>query len=101
MEQRSYGVDVECTPNQIPGTIEIDVSELTEGSALHAGDLKLPDGVELRTTKDQTIAAVGVVRAAVLTPQTEETPVGEEALTEGEADAAPAEGGAEEKKPAE
>ncbi len=94
LEQRAYSIDVECVPGKIPAGIEVEVGELTEGSAIHAGDLKLPDGVELQTTPDQTIAAVAAVRGALTATTTD---------AEADAaadDAAPAEGG-EETKPAE
>ncbi len=51
-----HAIEVECLPNQIPGHIDVDVTELTIGHSIHVGDLKLPAGVK----------ALGDVRASVV-----------------------------------
>ena len=38
-------LDVNCLAKDLPEFIEVDLSNLTAGHAIHASDLKLPDGV--------------------------------------------------------
>jgi large subunit ribosomal protein L25 len=40
-------VEILCLPSQIPSYIEVDMTELDIGDALHLSDLKLPEGVQL------------------------------------------------------
>jgi len=40
-------IAVFCLPQEIPDSLEIDVSELGVGDALHVKDIALPGGVEL------------------------------------------------------
>ncbi|WP_457636823.1 50S ribosomal protein L25 [Oceanithermus sp.] len=51
-------LEVRVLPRNIPDHIEVDVSELEIGDALHASDLKLPEGVELLTDPEAVVAAV-------------------------------------------
>jgi large subunit ribosomal protein L25 len=70
--------------------IDVDVSGLDMGNALHVRDIQMPEGI--RTTQDpnQTVALVAA-------PVVKEMK-GEEEAAEGEAEAAEKEGAAEEKK---
>jgi large subunit ribosomal protein L25 len=49
---------VRVSPRNIPEFIEVDVSGLGIGDSLHAADLKLPEGVRLAISPEETIAAV-------------------------------------------
>jgi large subunit ribosomal protein L25 len=49
---------VKCTPDKIPAKLELDVSELELGAALHARDLPLPEGVTVMLDPGQTIVSV-------------------------------------------
>lgn len=40
-------VEIICLPSQIPSYIEVDMTEMDIGQALHLSDLKLPEGVQL------------------------------------------------------
>lgn len=40
-------LDVQCLPGKLPEFIEVDMGQLEAGHAVHANDLKLPEGVEL------------------------------------------------------
>lgn len=51
-------VEVECLPDRIPGHIEVDVSGLLMGHALHVGDISAPEGVKILTEKDKLLATV-------------------------------------------
>jgi large subunit ribosomal protein L25 len=91
LEQHLREILVECLPTQIPEHIEVDVGELTVGHALHAGDLKIPEGVTLLTPP-------GEVVATVQPPRVEEAPPAAAAVAP---EAAPAEGPAPAVPPAE
>ncbi|MBI3976080.1 MAG: 50S ribosomal protein L25 [Armatimonadetes bacterium] len=67
LEQHLREVLVECLPTQIPEHIEVDVTGLTIGHTIHAGELAIPDRVTLLTP-------TGAVVATVLTPRVEEVP---------------------------
>ncbi len=55
-------IEVECLPGQIPGHIELDVTELHAGQHAEAGDLKLPEGVTLYGSADKVIVSVAHAR---------------------------------------
>ncbi len=61
-------LEVRCDPENIPESIEIDVSELKVGDNLHLSDIKMPAGVEPIDDSDRTLASVFAPRAI----QTEE-----------------------------
>ena len=75
-------VEVTCLPADIPGSLEIDVSELHINQHIEAGQLPLPERVRLITDPGQVLAVIVVPRAEV-----EVAP----AAVEGEVAAAPAE----------
>lgn len=60
-------VKVRCLPTHIPEAIAVDVSDLDIGQGVVAGDLNLPDGVELVTD-------AGHILINVVTPTKEEEP---------------------------
>ncbi len=51
-------VEVRCLPQDLPATIEADVSGLQVGEHLYARDLVMPTGVELRSNPDDLLATV-------------------------------------------
>jgi large subunit ribosomal protein L25 len=42
-------IEIACLPKDLPEFIEVDLTDIGLGEALHLSDLKLPDGVELAT----------------------------------------------------
>ncbi len=78
LEHTMREIDLACLPTAIPDAIEIDVSELEIGDAVHVSDLVLPEGVE--TALDSSLPV-----AHVATPKIEEEPIADEAAVEGEA----------------
>jgi len=68
LDQVTREVEVECLPSDIPRSLELDVSALHIGQHLEAGDLVMPEGVEL--TEDPTKTLVNV--AAPRLPEEEE-----------------------------
>ena len=57
-------VEVECLPSLIPPHIEVDVSQLEAGDHVTAGELKLPEGVELLSDPDEVLVSIVVPRGA-------------------------------------
>jgi len=66
-------INVECLPTEIPENIEVDVTELTIGSAVHISDLDL--NVKVLDDEEMVIATVTPPRV-IEEPVTEE--IGEE-----------------------
>jgi large subunit ribosomal protein L25 len=74
-------INISCLPSKIPQQIDIDLSQLDLGEALHISDLKIPEGIEVLDASDISIASVYIPRA--VEEKTEETIVeGEEEKTE-------------------
>ncbi|PSB05632.1 50S ribosomal protein L25 [filamentous cyanobacterium CCP2] len=51
-------LEVACAPDNIPESIEIDVTNLHIGDALHVNELKLPEGVEAVGEPDRVIVSI-------------------------------------------
>jgi large subunit ribosomal protein L25 len=75
-------VAISCLPLAIPREIELDVSDLDVGDALHVKDLTPPEGVEFIDPPDTTLLTV--VGAAAPAVEEEEIEEEEEAITEEE-----------------
>ena len=64
-------LDVTCMPADLPEFINVDLSELKKGSAVHLKDIKLPRGVNAVTRGSQTNPAlVSVVAPLVIADTT-------------------------------
>ncbi|UCC56834.1 MAG: 50S ribosomal protein L25/general stress protein Ctc [Gammaproteobacteria bacterium] len=82
---------IECLPKDLPEFIEVDISGMQIGDALHLSDLKVPEGValvELARGEGHDLAVVSI-HAKRIVEEIEQAPA-----EEGEAEAAP--GGGEE-----
>ena len=86
LHQSIHDVKIAAKPTAIPIKIEVDVSGLNLGQALHVSDLKLGEGVRALLDAKEAIASVVAPRAE------KETAAAEAAPAEGAA-AAPAAGG--------
>ncbi len=90
LSQARRQLEVWALPTAIPEKVEVDVSNLKMAQALHINDIKLPEGMDVRSTVNFTVAVVMV-------PEKEEVvappPTAEAAA------AIPAEGEAAEAKP--
>uniref|UniRef100_A0A831XE50 Large ribosomal subunit protein bL25 n=1 Tax=Geobacter metallireducens TaxID=28232 RepID=A0A831XE50_GEOME len=53
-----HSVDLECLPTQIPEHIEVDVTGLAIGHAIHVGELTLPAGVKALDDPKATIVSI-------------------------------------------
>jgi large subunit ribosomal protein L25 len=56
-------VAVSCLPGDIPGHIELDVTDLHVGQHVEARELKLPDGVDLAEEPDRVIISLSHTKA--------------------------------------
>lgn len=111
-------IEIECLPLDIPEHIDLDVSQLSVGQSLKAGDVKLGDKLKLITDKNLAVVAVTAQRAEeVAAPTAAEGAAEPEVLREkkpeegeeaakgdakagGKAEAKPAAGAKAEAKPA-
>jgi large subunit ribosomal protein L25 len=69
-------LEVDCPPDKIPDHIDVDVSNLDIGGAIHVHELTPPEGVAVRGEEDRIIVSV-------LPPRTSAGVAEEEAATEG------------------
>ncbi|MBP7550373.1 MAG: 50S ribosomal protein L25/general stress protein Ctc [Gemmatimonadaceae bacterium] len=74
LDQILHELEVSCDPSNIPHHIVVDVTPLTIGHSIHAGEIALPAGVTLETEADATVCVCAAPKV--------------------EAEAAPAEGAA-------
>ncbi len=84
-------VDVSCLPADLPEYIEVDVSALEIGDAIHLSQIKLPEGVELPALalgEDHDMAVVAILAARV---EVEEEPEDVAEAAEGDDEATDAE----------
>lgn len=93
LTQQMREVKILCTPRLIPEKIEVDVSNLQLGDAIHVSDIKVEEGVEIHADMDAIVASFVFVKEPELEPTPEEEIVeptlvgeeGEEEAAEGEA----------------
>ena len=85
IEEQTDHIEVECLAVNIPESIVVSVKDLGVGEAIHAGDIKLPDGVKLVSSPETIIATCHVLAVAKTTEQLEEeAPVAPELIRERE-----------------
>ena len=65
IEQYVHAIEITCLPNDLPETIEVDISGLQIGDSLHIGDITYPTGVKATHAADVVVAHVGKAAAAV------------------------------------
>jgi large subunit ribosomal protein L25 len=63
LEHVLFKLKVRCLPKNLPEQIVIDVTALEIGKAIHLGDIKPPEGVEILGDKHITVVAVAAPRA--------------------------------------
>jgi large subunit ribosomal protein L25 len=105
LEHVLFKLKVRSLPKDLPEQIIVDVSHLELGKAIHIGEIKLPEGVEILGDKNIPVIAVAMPRteeeeAAATTPEAAaagDVEMIKEKKEEGEEGAAPAKG---EKAPA-
>lgn len=65
IEQYVHAIELTCLPNDLPETIEVDISGLQIGDSLHIGDIALPAGVKATHAADVVVAHIGKPAGAV------------------------------------
>ncbi len=58
LQPNMRSIVVACLPGDVPEAIDVDVSELDIGSAIHVGDLILPEGVVAAQEADLSVVSV-------------------------------------------
>jgi len=53
-----HDIEMECTVEEIPESVEIEVSGLEIGDSVHVAELTVPDGVEVLIDGDRTVCTV-------------------------------------------
>ncbi len=76
METELTELAMQCAPSQIPESIDIDVSNMDLGAALHLHELVLPEGVAILDDPDRTVVKIITpsVGAAETVDESEEAP---------------------------
>jgi large subunit ribosomal protein L25 len=70
LEQMLREVEIECLPGDIPGHIDVDVSELTFGKVIRVSDLPHNEKLKFLTDANQPVAHVTSVKEEVVaTPE--------------------------------
>jgi large subunit ribosomal protein L25 len=65
VEQYVHAIEITCLPNDLPETLEVDISHLQIGDSLHIGDIKYPTGVKATHAADVVVAHIGKPGAAI------------------------------------
>jgi large subunit ribosomal protein L25 len=88
-----HELEVSCLPTDMPDKIQVDVTDLDIGDAIHIGDLKVEDTVRLLA--DTSLTVLTVVAPTVEEEKLPEEEVEEAEETEGEEAEAPQEASTE------
>lgn len=64
LDHPTTSIKLKGEPQNMPASLEVDVSGLEIGDRIHASDLKLPEKTELMSSPEATLFSVQVLRAA-------------------------------------
>ncbi len=59
VEQYLHSIEITCLPNDLPESIEIDITKLQLGESLHLGDISYPKGVTHTHSDDVVVVHIG------------------------------------------
>lgn len=59
-------ISIHCTVRTLPDHVDVNISELDLGQAVHASDVKLPEGITLASDPDAIVAAVTFIKEEVV-----------------------------------
>ncbi|HXI14215.1 MAG TPA: 50S ribosomal protein L25 [Thermoanaerobaculia bacterium] len=79
---------VECLPNAIPDTVDVDVTNLDMHEFLRISDLTFPEGVKVLDDPDRVVVGVSPPRAEEPLPETAEAVAEPEVIKKGKTDEA-------------
>ncbi|NBD28096.1 50S ribosomal protein L25 [Paenibacillus glycinis] len=77
-----HELEIQCLPDRIPESIEVDVSALGIGENLLVGDLKLPSGVTTRLDAEQVVVTILAPQKDLTADEAEEAAEEAEAAAE-------------------
>jgi large subunit ribosomal protein L25 len=80
LDQIMHQLEISVDPSNIPSHIDLDVTSLTIGHSIHAGEIKLPEGVELLSDADATVCVCAAPKVADTAAATDEAAAGEPEL---------------------
>jgi len=97
LEAHTWEVEVQCLPFDVPESIQVDISDLGIGDAVHVSDLAAPEGVEIQANPEDLVLQVVQPQARdIEIAEGEEGLEGEGEAGEGAEEGAPSEEGGEE-----
>jgi large subunit ribosomal protein L25 len=83
IEEHTDHLEIECKATDIPEVIFVSIKDVHVGSTLHAGEIELPEGVNLISPPDTLLVTCHLVAAAKTTEELEEeTPAAPEVIGE-------------------
>ncbi len=85
VEQFLHNIEITCLPNDLPESIDVDISTMQIGDALHIGDVKYPTGAAPTGAADVVIGHI-TKPAAAISEDTAETSDEPEAAAEAAAE---------------
>lgn len=83
LQVQATELEIEALPDDLPSVIEADISGMEVGDKLTAGDIRLPDKVELISSAEELLASIVIPRAVEAENETAEK--AEEDATAGDA----------------
>ena len=89
LDHHVHRLTIKCLPRHIPERVDVDVSKLHVGQAIHAGELTVPNA-EVMHDADVSIVGVLAARVEVAPEPTAEAAEGPEVIKKGKADEAEA-----------
>jgi large subunit ribosomal protein L25 len=69
VDQQLFSLHIKAKPTDIPPSVDLDISSLTIGGALHVSDIAIPAGVELETDLEATVVAGNPPRVQATTAE--------------------------------
>lgn len=90
LSQSMREIKVLCEPAKTPESIDVDISNLEAGHAIHVSDLKVGEGIEIHDAPETVVASIITVKEVELEPQVAEE--GAQPVVEGEKAEEPKEG---------
>lgn len=89
LEEHADRLEIECLVTSMPETLVVSVKDVGVGDVLHAGDVELPEGIELVSPTSTLLVTCHLKAAAVSAEEEEEeAPSAPEVITEKKADEA-------------
>ncbi|MFC5449357.1 50S ribosomal protein L25 [Paenibacillus aestuarii] len=72
MQILMHDIEIRCMPSQVPASIQVDVSNLGLGDNLHASQITIPAGIELKSDPNDILVTILVPQKETKTTETEE-----------------------------